>query len=54
MLDLMPQGVVALDDREMQEIVGGSLWKRLAAAAAFGFTVGRWLACAFECLAFDN
>ena len=54
MQDLIPQGAVALTDVELDEIVGGSFWRKLAAAAAVGFTVGRWLACAIECLAFDG
>ena len=50
---LMPAGAVALDDAELDEIVGGTIWRIVAGAAAFGFTVGRWIACAVQCIAFE-
>ena len=53
MTNLIPVGAVALDEAELDEMVGGTLWRILAGAAAFGYTVGRWLACAVECVAFN-
>lgn len=53
MLNVLPEGAVALDAAELDEVVGGTFWRGIAAAAAFGFTVGRWIACAVECVAFD-
>lgn len=53
MLDTIPEGAIALDDAELELIVGGTIWRAIAAAAAFGFTAGRWIACAVQCIAFD-
>jgi hypothetical protein len=53
MSTMIPAGVVPLDDAELDLIVGGTIWRTIAAAAAFGFTVGRWLACAVQCIAFE-
>ena len=50
MNDLLPVGAVALEETELDLIVGGTVWRLLAGSAAFGFTVGRWLACAAQCL----
>lgn len=52
MNQMIPVGAVALDDSELDLIVGGSVWRLLAGAAAFGFTVGRWIACAVQCVFF--
>lgn len=53
MNQLLPAGVVELGDAELDLIVGGTVWRLLAGAAAFGFTVGRWIACAVQCIAFE-
>lgn len=54
MLDVIPAGAVALEPTELDQIAGGSIWRIVAGAAAAGFTVGRWLACALECVWTDG
>lgn len=54
MLDVLPAGTVPLEAEELDQVVGGvSIWRIIAGAAVVGFTVGRWIACAVECLVFD-
>lgn len=49
----LPVGVVLLDEGELEQFSGGGIWPLITGAAVFGFTAGRWIFCAMECLLGD-
>ena len=49
----LPAGVVLLDESELEQLSGGGIWPMITGAAVFGFTAGRWIYCAMECLLGD-
>lgn len=50
---LIPAGAVPLAEAELDTVIGGGVWRLLAGAAAFGYTAGRWVACAVQCIVFE-